>query len=46
MNGDVHVRFWIGGLIGNIYSTVTLSHPGVVKGSMGLSVRQERRYMI
>ena len=27
-------------------STVTLSHPGVVKGSMGLSVRQERRYMI
>jgi hypothetical protein len=27
-------------------STVTLSHPGAEKGSMGLSVRQGRRYMI
>jgi len=46
MNGDIHVRFWIGGLIGNIRSTITLSHPGAVSGSKGLAVRQERRYMI
>jgi len=46
MNGDVHVQFWIGVLNGNIYSTVTLSHPGAVSGSKGLAVRQERRYMI
>jgi hypothetical protein len=46
MKGDFHVRFWSRGLDGNIYSTVTLSHPGAVKGSKGLSVRQERRYMI
>ena len=46
MNGDVHVRFWIGGFNGNISSTITLSHPGAEKGSKGLTVRQERRHMI
>jgi hypothetical protein len=39
MNGDIHVRFWIGGLNGNTSSTVTLSHPGAVSGSKGLAVR-------
>lgn len=45
MNGDVHVRFWIGGWNGNICSTVTLSHPGAVSGSKGLAVRQWKRYV-
>jgi hypothetical protein len=46
MKGDFHVRFWSRGMNGNIYSTVTLSHPGAVSGSKGLAVRQRTRYMI
>ena len=39
MNRNVHVRFWIGGLNGNIHSTVTLSHPEAANGFKGLAVR-------
>ena len=46
MNGDVHVQFWIRELNGNIFSTVTLSHPGIEKDSKGLVVRQLMWYMI
>jgi hypothetical protein len=45
MNRDVHVRFWIGELNGNICSTVTLSHPETASGFKGLAVRVRRVFV-